>query len=64
MTTKYKQIEALEKAIARLEHTESSYIGGAKAYHSGAKVEMTKTAKAKWDKLNAQLDAILDTCEA
>jgi len=58
------QIRALEIAISRIEHDATNVIGGSKAYHSGIQTFLKPSAQRKVDKLNAQLDALLDQCEA
>lgn len=58
------QIRELEMSIARIEHNPDSVIGGSKAYHSGMQTFLKPVAQRKVDKLNAQLDALLDQCEA
>ena len=63
MTTA-QQIQALEAAIARIEHNPDSVIGGSKAFYSGMQTYLKPAAQRKLDKLNAQLDALLDQCEA
>ena len=59
-----QQIQALEAAIARIEHDANNVIGGSKAYHSGMQTFLKPAAQRKLDKLNAQLDALLDQCTA
>lgn len=63
MTTA-QQIQALEAAIARIEYNPDNVIGGSKAFYSGMQTFLKPAAQRKLDKLNAQLDALLDQCEA
>jgi hypothetical protein len=63
MTT-VEQIRAIEMTISRIEHDSNNVIGGSKAYHSGMQTFLKPVAQRKVDKLNAQLDALLDQCEA
>ena len=59
-----EQINALEAAIARIEHDSYNVIGGSKAYYSGAQTFLKPAAQKKLDKLNSELDRLLDQCEA
>lgn len=59
-----EQIRALEIAITRIEHDSSNVIGGDKAYYSGAQTFFKPAAQRKLDKLNSELDRLLDQCEA
>lgn len=62
--TLVEQIKAIEMQISRIEHDANNVIGGSKAYHSGMQTYFKPAAQRKLDKLNAQLDALLDQCEA
>jgi len=59
-----EQIRALEIAIARIEHDSSNVIGGDKAYYSGYTTFLKPAAQRKLNKLNSELDRLLDQCEA
>lgn len=63
MTT-VEQIKFIELEIARIEHNPDSVIGGLKAWNSGKQTFLKPSAQRTLDKLNAQLDALLDQCEA
>jgi hypothetical protein len=58
------RIQELEKAIARIEHDYTNVIGGSAAYHSGKQTHLKPAAQKKLDKLNRELDQLLDQCEA
>ena len=59
-----EQIEALETQAARIEHDPDNFVGGSKAYYSGLQTFLKPAAQRKLDKINAQLDALFDQCEA
>lgn len=59
-----EQIQAVEAAIARIEHNADNVIGGSKAYYSGQQTFLKPAAQRKIDSLNKQLDSLLDQCEA
>lgn len=63
MTPTAKKIHDIELQIARIEHNAASYIGGDKAYHSGAQTFLKPAAQRKVDSLNKQLDKLLDSVE-
>ena len=58
------KIRELERAIARIERDYSNVIGGSAAYHSGKQTHLKPAAQKKLDKLNRELDQLLDQCEA
>ncbi len=58
------KINNLEIQIAVLYRIPSNVIGGSKAYMSGKQTYLTPAAQRKADKLNAQLNALYDQCEA
>ena len=62
--TLFDQITALEAAIARIEHNPDSVIGGSRAFYSGNQTYLKPAAQRKVEKLNEQLNALLDQCEA
>lgn len=62
--SKLDRIHELEKAIARMEHDYTNVIGGSAAYHSGKQTQLKPAAQKKLDKLNRELDQLLDQCEA
>lgn len=61
---KLDRIQELEKAIARIEHDYTNVIGGSAAYYSGKQTHLKPAAQKKLDKLNRELDQLLDQCEA
>ena len=61
---KLDRIHELEKAIARMEHDYNNVIGGSAAYYSGYETQLKPAAQKKLDKLNRELDQLLDQCEA
>lgn len=64
MTTRAQQIEALEHQAFSIERNPANIIGGLKAWNSGGKTTLKPAAQRKLDKINAELDALLDQCEA
>jgi outer membrane protein OmpA-like peptidoglycan-associated protein len=64
MTTRAQQIEALEHQAFSIERNPANIIGGLKAWNSGDKTTLKPAAQRKLDKINEQLDALLDQCEA
>jgi hypothetical protein len=63
MTT-VEQIILLEAEILRIEHNPESVIGGLKAWNSGNKTHLKPSVQRTLDRLNKELDALLDQCEA
>ena len=59
-----EQVRELEASIARIEHNPDNVVGGLKAWNSGKQTFLKPSAQRTLDKLNAQLDALLDQCEA
>lgn len=62
--TKVEQIKKLELEIARIEHNPESVIGGLKAWNSGKQTFFKPSVQRALDRLNKELDALLDQCEA
>lgn len=62
--TRAEQIKSLEAQILRLEHNPDNVAGGLKAWNSGLTTHLKPAAQRTLDKLNAQLDKLLDQCEA
>lgn len=62
--TRYERIQQLEQAIARIEHDYNNVVGGSSAYHSGKQTCLKPAAQKKLDKLNRELNKLLDQCEA
>jgi hypothetical protein len=62
--TKVEQIKLLEMQILRLEHNPDNVIGGLKAWNSGLTTYLKPSAQRTLDRLNKELDALLDQCEA
>ena len=48
----------------RLENNPDNVVGGLKAWNSGLTTYLKPSAQRTLDRLNAQLDALLDQCEA
>jgi hypothetical protein len=63
MTT-VEKIILLEAEIFRIENNPESVIGGLKAWNSGHKTQLKPNAQRTLDRLNKELDALLDQCEA
>jgi hypothetical protein len=59
-----EQIQALEHQAFSIEHNADNIVGGLKAWNSGGQTHLKPAAQRKLDKINAQLDALLDQCEA
>ena len=59
-----EQIQALEASIARIYQQADHVIGGSSAYHSGKQTFLTAAAQRRVDRMNKQLDALYDKCEA
>lgn len=64
MTTRAQQIEALEHQAFSIERNPANIVGGLKAWDSGRQTTLKPAAQRKLDKINAQLEALLDQCEA
>jgi hypothetical protein len=64
MTTTAQQIEVLEAQALRIERNPDNIVGGLKAWNSGRATQLKPAAQRKLDKINAQLDALFDQCEA
>lgn len=62
--TRAEQIKLLEMQILRLEHNPDNVIGGLKAWNSGLTTYLKPSAQRTLDRLNKELDALLDQCEA
>jgi len=63
MTT-VEQIKLLEAEILRIEHSPENVIGGLKAWNSGNKTFLKPSVQRTLNRLNKELDALLDQCEA
>jgi ribosomal protein L24 len=61
--SKVKRIKELEKEILRIEHNPDYVVGGMKAWSSGAQTFLKPAIQKKLDKLNSQLDSLLDDGE-
>lgn len=59
-----EQIQALEALAARLENNPDNIVGGLKAWNSGHATQLKPAAQRKLDKINEELDALFDQCEA
>jgi hypothetical protein len=59
-----QQIKELEAAALRIEHNPDNIEGGKQAYYSGRQTHLKPAAQRKLDKINRQLDALFDQCEA
>jgi len=57
------EIKSLESQILRIEKDPDAVEGGAKAFHSGRQTTLKPAVKKKLDKLNQQLDKLLDQVE-
>lgn len=64
MATLAEQIQALEAQAFAIERNPANIVGGVKAYDSGRQTFLKPTAQRKLDKINQQLDALFDQCEA
>lgn len=64
MATLAEQIQALEMQAQRIENNPDNIIGGLSAWNSGYRTELKPAAQRKLDKINKQLDALYDQCEA
>jgi len=62
--TRAEQIKLLETQILRLEHNPDNVIGGLKAWNSGLTTYLKPSAQHTLDRLNKELDALLNQCEA
>lgn len=62
--TRHERIQQLEQAIARIEHDCNNVVGGSFAYYSGKQTHLKPAAQKKLDKLNRELNKLLDQCEA
>jgi len=62
--TRAEQIRELEAQAARIENNPDNVIGGEKAYYSGLETFLKPAAQRKLDKINQQLNALYDECEA
>ena len=61
---KAEQKHELEAQAARIEHNPDNIVGGSKAYYSGLETFLKPAAQRKLDKINQQLNALYDECEA
>jgi hypothetical protein len=52
----------IERVIARIEASPSSYVGGVKAWNTGRRIELTAAAKRQIAALEKKLAAIADRC--
>jgi len=55
-----KSVQQIELDILRIETNPKSYCGGEKAYYSGNRTYFTDAAQKKIDRLNKQLEKLLD----
>jgi len=62
--TRAEQIKLLKTQILRIEHNPDNVIGGLKAWNSGLTTYLKPSAQRTLDRLNKELDALLDQCEA
>jgi len=62
--TRQERIQEIEQAIARIEHDCNNVVGGSAAYYSGKQTHLKPAVQKKLDKLNRELNKLLDQCEA
>jgi transcription antitermination factor NusG len=58
--SKVDRIKAIEKEILRIEHNPDYVVGGMKAWSSGAQTFLKPMVQKKLDKLNDELESLLD----
>ena len=59
----YTKIAEIEKQILKMENNPNNVIGGLKSWNSGYEIEYKPAIAKKLQKLNKELDKLLDLCE-